>query len=92
MSFGINYQPQKIIVPQLGAVGVSAYKVKQMTGFDVVFGPVRADDIGRFLENDFSATSEMRQVSFNFIDRAILAPLSSSSRSNTLQWSSLWSS
>lgn len=69
----INHK--KIIVPQLGAVGVSAYKVKQMTGFDVVFGPVRADDIGRFLENDFSATSEMRQVSFNFIDRAILAPL-----------------
>ena len=66
---------KRIIVPQLGAPGISAYQVKQKTGFDVVYGPVRAADIGKFVENDYVATREMRKVTFDFAERMILTPL-----------------
>ena len=36
---------KRIILPQLGATGVAAHKVKEETGFNVHFGPVRASDI-----------------------------------------------
>ena len=39
----------KVIVPQLGAVGVSAHEVKKSTGFSVIYGPVRAEDIHDFI-------------------------------------------
>lgn len=65
----------RIILPQLGAVGISAYKIKKMTGFEVVYGPVRARDLKRFKENDYTATRDMRTVSFGFADRALLTPL-----------------
>ena len=66
---------KRLIVPQLGAVGVSGHQVKKMTGYDVVFGPVRADDLCQFIENDYEATSEMRTVTFNLADRSLLTPL-----------------
>ena len=34
-----------VIVPQLGAPGVSAHRVKFYSGFNVVYGPARAEDI-----------------------------------------------
>ena len=36
---------RRIILPQLGAVGVNAAAVQKKTGFRVVFGPVQARDI-----------------------------------------------
>ena len=38
---------RKLVVPQLGAVGVSAHRVKKESGFSVKYGPVRARDIRR---------------------------------------------
>ena len=38
-----------LIVPQLGAPGVAAHEVKELSGFRVVYGPVRASDISAFL-------------------------------------------
>lgn len=64
-----------LIVPQLGAPGVSGYKVTQATGFKVVFGPVRASDVKAFLHSDLVATPEMRRVHFTFLDRLVLTPL-----------------
>lgn len=64
-----------VIVPQLGATGVSAHSVKKGSGFRVVYGPVRAQDIKAFLENGMSATEEMRQVNFTAKDRLVLAPI-----------------
>lgn len=69
----INHK--RLILPQLGAVGTSAYKIKKMTGFEVVYGPVRASDLMRFKENDYTATRDMRTVSFGLADRALLTPL-----------------
>jgi hypothetical protein len=40
---------RRVIVPQLGAPGVSAHQVKAQSGFRVVYGPVRAEDIKEFL-------------------------------------------
>lgn len=64
-----------IVLPQLGAVGVSAHEVQKKSGFKVVYGPVRAEDLPIFLKNGMKADKEMRTVRFNFIDRAILTPV-----------------
>jgi hypothetical protein len=64
-----------IVLPQLGAPGVSAHKVKAYTGFSVVYGPVRAEDLPEYLRLGGKASPEMRRVRFNFFDRLILAPV-----------------
>ncbi len=66
---------QTIILPQLGAPGVSAHQVKQHTGFNVVYGPVRAADIPRFLSSKLKATREMRTVRFTLKDRLTVIPV-----------------
>ncbi len=66
---------RSIILPQLGAPGVSAQRVKVYTGFSVVYGPVRAEDIQEFMKLGNKATPEMRLVGFGFTDRIILAPM-----------------
>ncbi|MCX6112868.1 MAG: mercury methylation corrinoid protein HgcA [Proteobacteria bacterium] len=64
-----------IIVPQLGAPGVSAHEVGKATNFKVIYGPVRAEDLKTFVNNGFKATKEMRQVNFNLTDRIVLIPV-----------------
>lgn len=64
-----------IILPQLGAPGVSAYEVRMRTGFKVIYGPVRAQDIKRFLDNGMKATEDMRLVRFGLMDRLVLIPM-----------------
>jgi hypothetical protein len=66
---------RKIILPQLGATGVAAFDVKKMTGFTVVYGPVKADDIKDFLETGFKATDAMRRVTFPLVERLKLIPV-----------------
>ncbi len=41
---------RKLVLPQLGAPGVSAPEVRKRTGFRVVYGPVRAADLPAFLD------------------------------------------
>lgn len=65
---------KRIILPQLGATGVAAHKVKEETGFNVHYGPVRASDIRKFIENGYRADKEMRKVKFGFADRIKLIP------------------
>lgn len=64
-----------LILPQLGAVGVSAHEVQKRTGFKVIYGPVRAEDVPAFLKNGMQANKEMRTVQFSFIDRTVLTPV-----------------
>jgi hypothetical protein len=66
---------KKLILPQLGATGVSAHEVATRTGFSVVYGPVRASDIKAFIAAGYKATKEMRSVKFTFMDRLVLAPM-----------------
>ncbi len=65
---------RRLIVPQLGATGVAAHKVREETGFNVHFGPVRASDIEKFISNGYRADSNMRKVKFGFRDRIKLIP------------------
>jgi CO dehydrogenase/acetyl-CoA synthase delta subunit len=65
---------RRIILPQLGAPGVSAHEVKKQTGFSVEYGPVRAKDVQEYLQRG-EATPEMRRVTFPLKDRAVLAPV-----------------
>ncbi len=64
-----------LILPQLGAVGVAAHEVARQSGFKVVYGPVRAEDLKAFLAAGMTATEEMRRVRFTLWDRLVLAPL-----------------
>ena len=66
---------RKLILPQLGASGVSAHEVARRTGFSVTFGPVRANDIKKFISSGYKATKEMRTVKFTFKDRLVLTPI-----------------
>ena len=65
----------KLVLPQLGATGVSAHQVKKASGFEVIWGPVRAADIQRFLASDSRADSSMRQVTFSIGERTVLTPV-----------------
>lgn len=65
---------KRLILPQLGATGIAAHKVKDESGFNVHYGPVRASDIKKFIGAGYRATSEMRKVTFNFYDRLKLIP------------------
>ena len=66
---------KRVILPQLGATGVAAHIIKEETGFKVIYGPVRAEDIPAFVANRYKATPEMRKVNFNFWDRTKLIPV-----------------
>ena len=64
-----------LVVPQLGAPGVAAHEVKRLSGFRVVYGPVRAEDLPAFLEAGMQAAPEMRRVRFPLGDRLAVAPV-----------------
>lgn len=66
---------RNVIVPQLGATGVSAQEVTKRAGFKVVFSPVRACDLIAFLSAGMVATEDMRTVKFPFFDRLVLTPM-----------------
>jgi hypothetical protein len=66
---------KNIIVPQLGAVGLQAHEVKKQSGFRVLFGPVRAQDIKAYMETGCEATPAMREIRFSMLDRLVLTPM-----------------
>jgi hypothetical protein len=75
VNLGSVVSHRTVILPQLGAPGVSAHEVTKQSGFKVVYGPVRASDIKAFLQNGMIADSGMRTVRFTMIDRLVLTPL-----------------
>src|SRR5512139_2025308 len=44
-----------LVVPQLGAPGVSAHEVRRRCGFRVEYGPVRAEDLPAYLDAGMKA-------------------------------------
>jgi hypothetical protein len=66
---------RRIILPQLGAPGVSAPLVAKHSGFRVVWGPVRTADIKEWLATGRVKSASMREVRFGFKDRMLVAPL-----------------
>jgi len=66
---------ETLILPQFGAVGVAAPTVQRLSGYRVVWGPVRSADLREFLASGSKATPEMRAVTFTFAERIALAPV-----------------
>jgi acetyl-CoA decarbonylase/synthase complex subunit gamma len=64
-----------LIVPQLGAPGTAAHTVKKESGFEVIYGPVYAGDIKKFLEQDMTSNEEMRKIHFNVDERLAVVPV-----------------
>ncbi len=62
-----------IILPQLAAAGVESRQIRKKTGWNVLWGPVYAKDIPKFLERNFEKTDEMRRVRFPISDRFEMA-------------------
>jgi len=79
----------KIILPQLGAPGISAQKVKKGCGFEVVWGPVRAEDLPAFLGAGQKADEPMRRVTFTAAERMVLAPVEISLARKPILWALL---
>jgi acetyl-CoA decarbonylase/synthase complex subunit gamma len=66
---------RNLILPQLGAPGVAAHLVRQVSGFRVHYGPVRAKDLPQYLDSGFKASREMRIMTFPLKDRTVLIPI-----------------
>lgn len=66
---------RNLILPQLGAPGVSAHLVRQASGFRVHYGPIRAKDLPAYLDSGFKASREMRIMTFPLKDRTVLIPI-----------------
>lgn len=64
-----------LLLPQLAASGVSGFQVKRETGYNVVYGPVRARDLPAFLKMGMNASAEMRTIQFPFRERLVLIPV-----------------
>ncbi|MFT5731197.1 MAG: hypothetical protein ACI8PB_005392 [Desulforhopalus sp.] len=65
---------RNLILPQLCANGVALHKLKSLCGFRGTFGPVKASDLTQFLQTG-CASEEMRSVTFDIKERAVLIPL-----------------
>lgn len=66
---------RELILPQLSGPGVSAHEVKRLSGFKVIYGPIRATDLPKFIDAGFKATPEMRFKTFTTLERIVLIPI-----------------
>lgn len=66
---------RKLILPQLGGPGVAGHEVAKRSGFQVIYGPVEAEDIPLFLERGLKANEAMRTKDFGFMERLALVPM-----------------
>ncbi|MBL7225843.1 MAG: acetyl-CoA synthase subunit gamma [Desulfobacteraceae bacterium] len=74
---------RELILPQLSGPGVAAFKVKKLSGFKVIYGPIEATDLPVFLDAGLKATPEMRKKSFTTRERTVLVPVE---LVNTFKW------
>lgn len=66
---------RKLILPQLAGPGVAGHEVKRRSGFQVIYGPVRAEDIPEFMNRGLKAEERMRVKDFAFMERLALVPM-----------------
>jgi hypothetical protein len=66
---------RRLILPQLSAPGVASHKVKRFSGFEVVYGPIQAEDLPAFLDMGMKATPAMRIKTFPLRERLVLVPV-----------------
>lgn len=81
---------RRLILPQLGAVGVAAHEVRKQSGFQVIYGPVRAADLAALLDGGENAvTADMRRVAFPLGERLALTPVELVSMGKITLWAVL---
>ncbi|GAB4282322.1 MAG: mercury methylation corrinoid protein HgcA [Deferrisomatales bacterium] len=78
-----------LVLPQLGAPGVSAHQVRRRCGFSVVYGPVRAADLRAFLAAGGKAAPAMRRITFSTAERLALTPVELTGAMRPLAWTAL---
>jgi acetyl-CoA decarbonylase/synthase complex subunit gamma len=66
---------RELILPQLSGPGIAAHQVRQLSGFKVIYGPIRSKDLPSFLDSGFKATPEMRTKTFTTLERIVLIPI-----------------
>lgn len=66
---------RRLILPELGAPGVSAPELARRSGFIVSWGPVRAKDLKAYLAAGKKKTEAMRRVPFGLRERLAVAPV-----------------
>ena len=64
-----------LVLPQLAAPGVAAHEVRTRSGFTVMYGPVRAEDLPVFLRDGCRASGDMRKVTFTLRERLAVVPV-----------------
>jgi len=64
-----------LVLPLLGAPGVSAHEVRARTGFEVRFAAVRAENIPDYLDGNLQSTPAMRELTFTLRERLVLVPI-----------------
>lgn len=64
---------RNVIMPQLAATGIESGVVRKKTGWKIIWGPVYAKDIPRFIKNRLRTTAEMREVEFPLTQRIEMA-------------------
>jgi len=76
-SSGLNQivSHRELILPQLSGPGVASHHVKKISGFKVIYGPIRATDLLTFLDRGLKATPEMRLKTFTTWERMELIPM-----------------
>jgi ubiquinone/menaquinone biosynthesis C-methylase UbiE len=60
---------RQLVLPQLSAVGVDGNEIRQKTDWSIDWGPVRAVDVPKFVEDGFQKSEDMRSVHFPVLDR-----------------------
>jgi CO dehydrogenase/acetyl-CoA synthase delta subunit len=66
---------RRLILPILGAPGVSAHEVARRTGFSVSYATIRSADLPEYLDNGMVTTPDMRQLTFTLYERLVLVPV-----------------
>jgi acetyl-CoA decarbonylase/synthase complex subunit gamma len=64
-----------VILPQLAGPGVAAHEATKLSGFKVIYGPVRAKDLPVFIDKGLKASPDMRRKHFTVWERAVLIPV-----------------
>lgn len=64
-----------VILPQLGATGIERRKVAEATGWKVVWGPARLEDLPVFLRRRHAATPDQRFMRFPLWERMEMATM-----------------
>jgi CO dehydrogenase/acetyl-CoA synthase delta subunit len=66
---------RRLLLPILGAPGVSAHEVARRTGFTVNYATIRAVDLPQYLDNGLTTTAAMGDLTFTLYERLVLVPV-----------------